>query len=792
MRDWQLKSGDPLCLTLASDIRLGPGDYCDDRTWELSLHSSDPPALSLQTTYGLRARSMRLYPQFTLGETSITDPAVFAQPPIVRQVFPNFIRLTFSPFKDIDVIAEFWAPQPHTIAGRFEIENNGQAGRVVQLDLIGQLNPTEGQRMGPMEMQAATVLTGLTERLFPVVFMTGGPKAGIGPYPSLALKLDLAPNVPRIVTWVNAAERDRESSFNLARSVASFKWEAERTRIELLNGGQVEIYTGDPDWDAALMLAQKQAVQLMVGSTAQLPNPSFVLARLPDMGYSLRGDGSDYNHLWNGQPPLEAYFLADLLLPVAPNLVKGLLRNYLAVQAEDGFIDWKPGLGGQRSKLLASPLLASLAWRYYETTEDKAFLEECFDPLMKFLQKWFSREHDRDQDGAPEWDHPMQAGEEDHPIYAPWHTWSQGVDISTAESPGLNAFLYMECLALKNIARLTGRDDSVPGLDATTELLKRAVEAAWDEGAAIYADRDRDTHFCTRAELLMERNGSGTSLLRRDFAEPVRLFLNIETDRTVRRHPMVFVHGKSATGQPRVERIGDDQVRWMPGWGRATGRHVYSAVQRVEVRGLEPDDRITISSVGYSYQDHSMLAPLWAGIPGEERAKRLVEETLCNPQRFWRAYGLPATVLPMKNDEGRILAATNLPWNVLAAEGLLKYGFTAQAAELTARLMRAVIQNLKRESAFRRYYNADSGQGVGERNALNGLAPLGLFLDVLGVRLISPRKVGLNGFNPFPWPVTVKYRGLTVFRQKDKTILIFPDGQTVTIDDPAPRIVSYE
>jgi hypothetical protein len=60
------------------------------------------------------------------------------------------------------------------------------------------------------------------------------------------------------------------------------------------------------------------------------------------------------------------------------------------------------------------------------------------------------------------------------------------------------------------------------------------------------------------------------------------------------------------------------------------------------------------------------------------------------------------------------------------------------------------------------------------------------------VRLISPRRVALAGNNPFPWPVTVKYRGLTILRQKDKTIVIFPDNQTVTVTDPEPRLVSLQ
>jgi hypothetical protein len=106
--------------------------------------------------------------------------------------------------------------------------------------------------------------------------------------------------------------------------------------------------------------------------------------------------------------------------------------------------------------------------------------------------------------------------------------------------------------------------------------------------------------------------------------------------------------------------------------------------------------------------------------------------------------------------------------------------------------MAAIIKSLKNESAFRRNYHPTSGQGMGERNALSGLVPLGFFLDTLGVRVIAPDRVALEGTNPFPWPVTVKYRGLTVMRGKEKTQVIFPDGQTVSVDDPAPRLVMLE
>ena len=111
---------------------------------------------------------------------------------------------------------------------------------------------------------------------------------------------------------------------------------------------------------------------------------------------------------------------------------------------------------------------------------------------------------------------------------------------------------------------------------------------------------------------------------------------------------------------------------------------------------------------------------------------------------------------------------------------------------MLTRLMQSMLLNLKGNGAFRRTYNAQTGEGSGERNILYGLAPLGLFLETLGVRLISSHQVYLWGFNPFPWPITVKYRGLTVLRQRDKTIVIFPDGQSIEVAGGEARLVALD
>ena len=74
---------------------------------------------------------------------------------------------------------------------------------------------------------------------------------------------------------------------------------------------------------------------------------------------------------------------------------------------------------------------------------------------------------------------------------------------------------------------------------------------------------------------------------------------------------------------------------------------------------------------------------------------------------------------------------------------------------------------------------------------VSGLAPVGFFLQVLGVQVLSPTRVRLEGKNPFPWPVTIQYKGLVVLRGLDYTEVRFPNGKHVTVEDPAPCIVSF-
>jgi Mannosylglycerate hydrolase MGH1-like glycoside hydrolase domain len=788
MRDWSLAPGDPLCLTLAADSRLSIPDYLNDHIWELALGGGEPPALSLRTTFGLRAKSMRLFLRFTEANKSVSDPAAFALPPTVRKFYPNFISLEYAPLPNIDVSAEYWVPQSNAVCGRITVANKSNATRKIRLDLCAILSPIDGQAMNTLQMSMVNILSGNTNGLYPVLFLTGGPAHGSGPYPSLFLNLDLGPGATRQLTWGQAATNSLQTSFDLARQTAARPWEAERARLELLNASQtIDIHTGDKDWDAAFAFSQNTAFGLFFPPNTNLPNPSSVSARGLDNGYSPKGDGTDYPASWNGQSPLEAYYLASVL--PASQAAQDLLMNFLAVQNEaDGTIDGKPGLAGQRGRYLATPMLTSLAWKLYEKSEDKEFLNKVFPHLLKFFWSWFSPEYDDDRDGLPQWKHVLQTGFEDNPLFDAWHAWSLGVNISQVHSPALEAMLYNESACLIKIAEQLDRHDSLVLLNEQAATLRKSIESAWQPRTGLSHYRERGTGSSLAGKILVKQQGAGTFAPKLKFESPIRLLIEVQTQSPGAKRPEIRIHQFSTKPADEIIQSGDYQ--WRNGGSVYTTKNVFSKIAKLVVRDLSAEDSVSISTLDFTTEDHTLFTPLWAGVFDAQQAQIMIGRALLDAGRFYRPYGVPACPLLTQPEAESVSQSVHLPWNLLISEGLLRYGFRSDAARMFVHNMTAIIQNLKQNRAFFARYHAERGTGIGERNSLSGLAPVGLFLKILGVEILSATRVKLEGENPFPWDVTIQYKGLKVIRGQQQTEVVFANGKSVIVKDTEPTVVS--
>ena len=272
----------------------------------------------------------------------------------------------------------------------------------------------------------------------------------------------------------------------------------------------------------------------------------------------------------------------------------------------------------------------------------------------------------------------------------------------------------------------------------------------------------------------------------------MRVLIHIEGEETSPRAAEVYLHGVGPGGKRRVEHFSAQGVHWPAPRLCFTSQRVYQEIHRLDIRGLGAADITRVEVMDFSTPDITSLLPLLAEIPAAERAAQLIQRSLLDEEHFWQPYGLPLSERPAATQLHPAHEHTSSLWCNLIGRGLLAYGYRQEAAQLLNRLMQVIIPQLKQQKAFSQRYHVSQGHGVGARHALTGLAPLGLFLETLGVRILSPTRVRLEGENPFPWPVTLRYRGLTIQRAAEKTRITFPGGQTATVKSPDAHLIELE
>lgn len=788
MRFWHLSSDSPLNLTFSADFRTSQPDYTNDHTWELCIGKETPRALVLRTTYGLRAGGMQIFPRFTFPQGERMDPSLFPVGPYVSQFLPNYVQVKFQPIPGLEVDFSYWLADSNLVIGHFIFDNTSSQDLDFLFEWVCLLKPLgDGQSMASKTYGINHVLQGRTSDLHPVCLMTGGAQPGAGLYPALTLQVDLLPGQKRQIQWALASSINPQNSFEKARLATARRWDAEIARLQMVHERSViDIQTGDPDWDVCFAQAQSTAYRLLFPSSAHLPNPSFVLCRQPDHGNSLRKDGNDYPYLWSGQTALDTCFLSSLLLPGGVEWAKGLLDNFLSIQDETGSIDWKPGLAGQRSGMLAQPVLAHLAWEIFQNEPDLTWLRRIYPQLLHFVRVWFLPENDHDQDGFPEWHQPIQSGLPDSPLYDSWHEKADHCDIDQLESPALAAMLKHECECLLRIADQIKDDQSVEWLTSRIETLRAHLTSVWDAQANTYRYRDAVSHLSQKGVEVRRFAGDRNVAYKRVFKQPTRLQINLILENADTRPLQIVIEGSNAGG-PVTETFKPGQFTWLGRQATATSQTLFNTLSRVRIEGLGKQEEMVLSTVNHYREDLSLLLPLWAGVPTSAQAEKIIRKNLL--PRYLDNFGLALTPCDGLPGESWYQCVVPVIWNDLLLRGLLRYGYQKEAVSIFTHLMRGFVTQLKQINAFSTTFHAETGQPSGDKNALPGLPPVGLFLKLCGLRKISAQEVIFEGDHIFPWPVALKYKGMTITRHAQDTVIHFPSGQSVTVEGPGPHHV---
>jgi hypothetical protein len=722
LRVWKLNTDQPLATQIAADARLVTTDPADDQTWDAMRGVGESAALALQTHYGGRVGLVSFVPMWSIDGAVLYQAQQYAAPVTMRGIAPAFLQYETRLTPQIALLAEFWAMESHAVGGRFLLRSLSKTPLTLRLDLlvfIGVGGTERTPRPVPLPGELHALALGNVGDLVPMLVMENGyviPNSGNN---KLSANISLAVGGRAAVRFVCASLPDPRESLSLARRWQTADWGKAFKKLSVAANAAPRIETGDTALDATLASGYQQLVQSLIHAPARATHPVLVPSR------------GQFDQRWSYVNSVTAYDRALALAAVDPTLAQGIVRNALATQREEGWVDGTPRIG-DRPTYLHPPLLARLAWSLFQYSEDAAFLREAFPPLFRFFQRWLDADHDVDGDGAAEWQSAEQAG---------FSSLSLGID--RIESPVLTAFLLSEAISLREIAHYLRDEGRTGEMQVQIDRLQTVLASFREDGR--YRLRDRDTHTRSTAQTLL-RDGAGDEdhILAYELTPPARIVVEVEGGWQHTPRFTLHLEGVGRDGQPARESASSSAFAWQTGRGYYVSNAVFARLDRLHCDGLVRVYRVHAATPDQTTEGIEELLPLWAiHIPPEDA--RMIADSAT--QADWLQHGAPFVTL--------------------MGEGLLESGHSAVA----------LVQAALHQQGERLLKTRSFGQE---------LPPLHLLLRVLGVRVVSPTKMWTGGAFDWGQPVKITHKGVVVERSAEGTRIAFPSGHVVTLAADAP------
>ena len=740
---------DPISLTLAADHAFATDLESPDIVWQLDLEPAQP--LSLQTSLGLQAQSFRIFPFVTRNKHIYQNLNEYFSTPRIDSLNSNYAKVNLSPDPETQASFEFWAREPYAISGRVTLRNSGTENAELSARMAGLLVPLDGgQGMSITKLDYKTYLRGQSGELTVALVMEGMPKPVISPNQALEISQLLQPGEEFSMLWRCSLAFSPSQSQERALKPFPANWQAEVARLEVANQARaLEIETPLHDWNLVFKAMQDQANLLVKKPEDPEQGLTFFERRNTHSPVGKAYEPRFWSLSSDQSSIMEIRQFLRTLLPTQTQLAVDLIRSILE--------------NPQYKNAPPFPQLAALVWDVHTYHQQPQFLAECLPVLAEQTLSWFSPQHDRDQDGLPEWPSPDYARLTDLPNFNVWQEESFPTRISSAESLGLAILLSGELETLQRMTRVLGDEQLSAQIRPYQERLGAAITRfrSKEPGASFI---DRDTHRVHPSQKVIEVELPDANWQSVRLAAPARL--NILLKHHAYSMPEDFqVVGADIHGQELRETITSGTMNWLTYGFHITTENVFSRFDRLENLDVTKGS-LQVYTSDLEITDISQQLG-WEGQGGEEELPAWAA-----PQDFRYRFGLPTDLNPAKTDGGSV----NIGWNCLLIEHLNRIGEKKIAFDLLSRLMLGFSGMLKREHALIEGFHSSSDSCWGKRNGVRGLLPPLLLLEVAGIQIINEQKVSISGENPCPWPLIVRFRGLEVRRDGKNTTIQFPDG----------------
>lgn len=122
------------------------------------------------------------------------------------------------------------------------------------------------------------------------------------------------------------------------------------------------------------------------------------------------------------------------------------------------------------------PLMAWAALKLYEKSGRIDFLQEIYEPLVRWQQWW--TDENRNSKGLYIYRHPYSSGLDDSPL------WDYGMPVA---APDLNTYLYIQCQSIARIAELIGETEDAARYRAEAQTLAgRMLATLWNAERGLF------------------------------------------------------------------------------------------------------------------------------------------------------------------------------------------------------------------------------------------------------------------------------------------------------------------
>ena len=716
---------------LCSDARSSLPDGVNDHCWLVSTTQSQPSALSVITTYGLRASHMQVFPSFTCEDQTVQDPAQFHTQPLVQFHSTNYLSISFSPFRDIEVLYEFWVPASQLIMGEITCTNRSEKTKSLQVDWLVELSPLSGgSPMKHSQYGLSTVLQGECADLFPVFYLSGDTSPSRSTIPGLSTRFLLLPAASKRSLWVLASLSTSDTSFQLARQYSSRSMEIEKLRVEMADKlDQAQISVAHPILGEALELSRVRANQLLMPPTGNFKFPTFVNARGPDTGFYPRKALLEINPEWSGQTFPQIWLMAQTLLPGRPALVRGFIMNMLTRRPTQSGIDHRVGLNGALTGHTALPLAAQLVADLHTYLNDLPWLEEIYPDLLTSVKLWITDEPDGSLrvSGLA---HPIQLGlqlsGEDAEISASNIWMKLGIDNNLL----VTSLLIRELTDLIQVSRWLGKTEEIAWLENTKARLTSQLLSIRDDHTGLFHNLEQSPDYPAAGKPIHVYKHNGLYNPRRKFHANNRVYLRITGEERIKPGFSCTLNTRLGEKTTALHITSSDLIEF--GNTRLfVSEQVCDFLESLEIRDLSNGLSIEVGLPDTEEVDLTQLLTLYAGVLSSSQADQMLRHL--HVRDFFGSEGL--SLLPSHSGE----TALPVPFYLagMIVEGLLRYDKIYLADQVF------------HHHFITRFTRTLSHPGLYSKAAvfnLEDLVPARLFLKLRGVVRLTDHEVILSHF----------------------------------------------